>query len=162
YFAARLKPIAVRVSRMALDLGRHAYAAGRIGLARHELHELDLRGQLVERYREARRRLLQPQRLLQDVVAAVDADSRPRHVGRPERLETPAVGGDQGLGEPVADVGGGERHRHRTARAPEADAHARSAALESFDRLRRNRSERLAHRWEHVENEVEAADLENF
>src|SRR5438132_659143 len=44
YFAARLKPIAVGISGMALDLGRHAYAAGRIGLAGHELHELDLRG----------------------------------------------------------------------------------------------------------------------
>src|SRR5207302_7317331 len=83
-------------------------------------------------------------------------------VGRAERLETPPAGCEQSLDQLVADVGGGQRHRHGTARAPEADAHPRSVALESFDCLGRNRSERLAHRWEDVENEVEAADLENF
>src|SRR5438105_14195602 len=68
YFAARLEPIAVGISRMALDLGRHAYAAGRVGPAGHKLDEFDLRGKLVERYRETRRRLLQAQRLLEDIV----------------------------------------------------------------------------------------------
>src|SRR2546430_11168308 len=68
-------------------------------------------------------------------------------VGRAERPETPAVGRDQGLGELVPDVSGGEGPRRRTAPVPEGDAPARSTARGNFYRLGRNRSARRAHRW---------------
>ena len=72
---------------MALELRRHAQPAHLGGAPRRNLDELDGRAEVVERHGEAGRRLLQPEGPLEDAVAAVDADARAAHVGRPEKRE---------------------------------------------------------------------------
>jgi len=74
--AADLEAIAIGVARVALQLRRHLHAADFERVSTREAQERDVGVELLERHREAGRRLLQAKRLLEDVMAAVDADLR--------------------------------------------------------------------------------------
>ena len=83
--AVALEAVAVRIAAVQLQVRRHREAVHLVGLVGLELHELDRGAELLPPHREAGRRLLQAEGLLEDVVAAVDADLRPRHVRGPKK-----------------------------------------------------------------------------
>ena len=88
---AALEAVTVGIARVALQLGHHLEPGDIHRLPWHQPHELDRGAELVERYREAGRRLLQAERLLEDVMRAVDADARAAHVRRAEEGEAERV-----------------------------------------------------------------------
>ena len=99
-FPIAFEAVAVGVAGVPLQLRRDFESGNVVTGAGPELHEFDIGGEPGKIHREAGRRLLQPERLLEHVVTAMDTDARPRNIG----------GGEEGKSHDMVPVQVGHDH----------------------------------------------------